>query len=272
MGRHGDKYMSFRITLLINILMSALILVSFQNCGNFKSAGTGDSSHRVSLSLASNGNGEGYEGSLSGDYYRMVPNHQCESTDASYGTLKVDANGVPRLTINRKLNCAETSNVIDAANIYWSAYNPFVVGFQEGLYERSERTPLPSEHTIYSEAWCRNQQSSAEGFDVLIKYDSIQFLATAQIFIGEGYSKTGDLQSKSVDPFSVNRLITNNIASYQAPGFNLQVERGAFMPDNYGEFQGHLNTVINGTKYDLKMNCYLGGELDPLITTFAVGK
>ncbi len=234
----GNRYISA-------ILIIFLILASFQNCTS--GGGVGFSSSEKSI-LTANENAGTFDGKPDpGTYIRSNPDLVCPN-----GNIPKNVQAVIEVTSNTvtlvKDNCENVNFPISAQS---SPTNKKYLTFTSGVFEKITsfqdwaEEPLP-----ISETYC-SFSDALQSIDVIIHANTALTKRNSEIYLKKSTS------GSYVSPFTVTYSTNNNQISYQSPtqNFKLSIVQNA----------GQLSANIDGTDYQLTMNCKTLNT-DPVLT------
>ncbi|MCB0386619.1 MAG: hypothetical protein KDD43_14600, partial [Bdellovibrionales bacterium] len=219
-------------------------------------------------SAASSGHGQGYDGMRSldsafggqydpnsgvgGSYLRIVPGHMCKNQLSHAGRIWHDGTQF----MLAKDSCSEESpTAIADRQVNQVPYNPEILGFQGGLYQRFEFAPNLGNLTNELVLACRYQDYSGSGVDVLIRRNIVTSSYQAEVIQGEEI-EPDVFQKKLVAPFPVSP-----IGGYY-PGFtsgqyyfDLVIQ---YYNTSSGALRGNLEMVVDRLMVFRSVDCYEG--------------
>ncbi|MCB0367425.1 MAG: hypothetical protein H6624_02835 [Bdellovibrionaceae bacterium] len=241
------------------------LLTSFQLLGCKLSIDGLDGSQ---FSSASSGHGQGYDGMRSldsafggsydpnagvgGRYLRIVPGHTCEGRLSHAGRIWHDGTQF----MFAKDSCSEDAPqpVLDRL-INQVPYNPEIIGYEGGLYQRFEFAPNLADLTSELVLFCRYQDYSGSGIDVLIRRNLANGNYQSEVIQGEEI-EPNVFQKKLVAPFPVSP-----IGGYY-PGFSSGAYYFDLMIQYYnptaGSLRGNLEMVVDRLMFARSVDCYEG--------------
>lgn len=243
--------MSKRVALLLLLVMPAL----FQNCAKTTFTNVEGALH-LSESSSSNtdGNGTGYGGKLTGEFYRFTPDFTCEGKESPVSRIAATDSDIT-LTENKQLKCGATQTSLTANLVDRSVFQNDIVGYLEGIFESEKAAPTSIPANLV-EVWCRDT-ADRSGIETVTHYDRESQLAVTRIYAAGPASSI-----MTIPDFNVSRVISSTqVTMKDGKDFSLIVYRNR-PASQLGLFQGSLETVINGQKIARETSCRLGGSLD----------
>lgn len=236
-------------------LTTTVLLLAFQNCNRIQV--TDVSSQEV---LKSNNNGGSYEGKITDNYYRFVPDFTCEQQPAALSYISVSAPDVT-LTFNQNTQCAAAVQQLNPQSLDSSIYQTELIGYLDGIYQFKIQVPLVVPAKIV-EFWCRDRNDEL-GIETVTTYDSGSQSSVTKIYYAT-MSASGAFTKKTIPDFPVASTSLSPVkqAINNGQGFELLVYRDQPSPTLPGLFRGRIESTIEG-RYSMRDAwCRLGGRFD----------
>ncbi len=248
------KYMGLREKLRLsrrNILQSIFIahaivfLSAFQNCTGINGLNL-DNLQNVTSSKDSGGSGVGYDGKLTGNYYRFIPGYSCAGQPAAKEIIQVQDQGTT-LVSNSLLQCeSEQVNLPKAAigesplQTEFITYNDLIFKHLDGVVSQ-----IPDQ---LPEVLCRDDFESPQ-IEIVTHYDRVKSQALGRI-----YHKNSDGSVSGTLDFNVARVLSPYQVNYQSSELQLSVDLQHPVSGTH-RFKGSLG----GSR---PVTCVTGGLLD----------
>src|SRR5688572_21197101 len=143
MGMNAKRYK------FITMLATLMVMLCYQNC----SYQVGKPSYSSSGSkMSMSGNGETYDGKAKFD--RNIPGYMCGKQDTPHSSIDF-VRGQLVLISNQDNQCGKITP-IPSDQIVSSPNVDDFLGYQSGIYARSEIAQLEKQQGIFAEMWCRD--------------------------------------------------------------------------------------------------------------------
>ncbi len=230
------------------------LAVLFQNCSQVSFTSVDSALHLSESASETEGNGTGYGGKLTGEFYRFTPDFTCEGKEAPVSSITATDTSIT-YTENKTLFCGSTKQDLDSKLIDRSVYQNDIIGYQEGIFESESSMPASIPANLV-EVWCRDTNDRS-GIETITHYDrSTQVAVTRILSAGPGTSV------QTISDFNVSRVISPMLVTVtDGKDFTLKVYRDR-PAAQLGLFQGSMTAVVNGQKVTRETSCRLGGGLD----------
>lgn len=236
-------------------VVTPILLLGFQNCNRIHV--TDVSSKEI---LKSSNNGGSYEGKITENYYRFVPDFTCQQTPAPLAYIAVSSPEI-FLTFNQNQLCAASTQQLSPQSIDSSIYQPELIGYLDGIYQFKQLAPLVVPAKIV-EFWCRDRNDEL-GVETVTTYDSTDQKSVTKIYYAT-LNTAGTYSKKVIPEFTVASASVSPIKQVinNGQGFELLVffdQPSITLP---GLYRGRIQSIIEGQYTQREALCRLGGRFD----------
>lgn len=257
---------------LLGVLLLPFFL--FQNCSTYLSPSQ-QKTNGESSSFARDGNGDSYDGKLSGRYHGYDSENPCQQLEADglptpNGILEF-TNGIATET---RSNCVDqTPSLVPEEEYLTSLFNLRIVSFT-GLHFQSTKTiSSPINFSRYVSNTCRGeifQSSNNESIlvDVVIRTDK-NWTNSPPRFTGEIIKASSNSNDPQVSQSQVQPedLIIQSIDSNGLLSFSRTTGQNPFTLNVGANNQSSFNTTINGEDFSGTIACDFESETDNLLSS-----
>ncbi len=248
------KHVKIKIQSLIILFISSILLIFFQNC-KFEAK---DFS-QLNLSSYESGNGGGYAGKLSANYYYFIPNYLCQNNPSPVEKAILHEGKLQLQSFDNN-NCSQTPLYIDLSLLEFSPFQDEFVAIDRKLYRKYPGNIDKIPDNI-AEVICRDDFKNPK-LEIVAEFNYVSKVSQSII-----YSKN----SNNEIIISNSRILSMNKVLYQSNEFNLNLDFSTMGKDKLFHTSMELkensnlklySTVINEQKKSINVECIIGGALD----------
>lgn len=250
--RISDKYLVKRNTILqcVATVLLVAVVCYFQACSPVRF------SSLPSVEMDS-GNGFGYGGKPSRDFYHYVPEFTCEGKSIAQSRISIFESLV-EYSENSFHQCNSSNTSLSLSEIQNSAFHEVVIGHRGNIYEYSNEMPKSIPDNLI-EAWCHVQLGGSQTAEILVQYNRKDKLSSSQITVGESRTKI----AVNVSAQDTIREVHQFDVDYKIGETTLNIDKRKPSQIALGQFEGTIRSaVLEGSLKNYTASCYLGGLLD----------